>query len=139
MTQLLKTIWISTLGLIRVQMLSSVVSVKHHGLSILLPRFTAHLLTTDRFARAYARKMLSEHPAQLHFAVSSDGRFSIPKSKQANMLIFDLPGKNGLITYEMVKNTDLPSIIKPETPNTTVAGHTLLAELDLTLHRYWGN
>ena len=92
-----------------------------------------------RFARAYARKMLSEHPAQLHFAVSSDGRFSIPKSKQANMLIFDLPGKNGLITYEMVKNTDLPSIIKPETPNTTVAGHTLLAELDLTLRRYWGN
>jgi len=91
----------------------------------------------QRFTEAYARKVLREYPAELQFTVSSEGLFSIPNQQEASRLIFNFDDTYQYVTYDIIKRSQLPHIIRADSDHIAMSTQSLIDDLNSRLQRYW--
>lgn len=91
----------------------------------------------ESFTKAYAKKLLTEYPAELYFTVSSDGVFSIPREAGAQQLVFNFADSSQYLTYDVVIQSSLPQVIDSQDQHAEMSSHSLLDELKGQLQKLW--
>jgi hypothetical protein len=95
---------------------------------------------SNAFIRAYAEKSIKCYPAELMFAVSHTGSFSLPFSYKAQKIVFDFHHEQQYLAFQGIVTTSFPIVIKASDSNVILKrGKSLTEKLDGRLREQWSN